>query len=135
MKNKSLLVVLAITLVAALGIGIFLRTQKGINITNQSKNENSQNAPVKINKVLLTKNGFEPLSITIKKGETVMWINQSQKNATVNSNPYPTNNLYPFLNLGEFPPGNGIQTIFKEAGSYSYHNEFIPEQQGTIVVK
>lgn len=91
--------------------------------------------PESIKTVTLTKDGFSPASLTVKKGDTVSFLNQSGKTATVNSNPYPVNNLYKFLNLGEFANGTTVQALFDEIGSFSYHNQFIPEQQGTIVVK
>ncbi|MBI4092031.1 MAG: cupredoxin domain-containing protein [Candidatus Levybacteria bacterium] len=92
-------------------------------------------APIPRTEVTVGKNGFSPQSLTIKKGDTVVWINQSGEDATVNSDPHPTHNLHRFLNLGQFPSGSSAEATFNEAGTFGYHNHFNPSQKGTIVVK
>ncbi len=91
--------------------------------------------PPTIVRVTLGKTGFTPVSITIRRGEYVMWINQSGEKASVNSDPYPKNNLYKFLNLGEFPNGFSVQTVFQNKGKYGYHNQLNPAQKGTVTVE
>lgn len=88
-----------------------------------------------IKEVILKKKGFSPASVTIKRGETVTWINQSGSDAGVNSVPHPTHNLHRFLNLGVFPNGSSVQATFETSGSYNYHNHLSPQQRGTVVVK
>lgn len=83
----------------------------------------------------LTNSGFEPSSIKIKKNTRLIWVNKTSQNATVNSAEYPTNRLYPFLNLGEFASGSSVQAVFKETGSFRYHNFHNPKQIGTVVVE
>ena len=85
--------------------------------------------------VIAEKNGFSPQTLTIKKGDTVLWINKSGKNVTVNSDSHPTHNLYKFLNKGEFASGSSVQVTFEQEGTFTYHNHLNPSQKGTIVVK
>ena len=134
MKDKRFIaVVIVLVLVAA---GLFLL----IN----SKNNSNKQTPVRkvstlpraiIKSVTLDKNGFTPASITIKKGETVSWLNKSGVDATVNSTPYPKNNSYPFLNLGSFKNGSTVQALFENPGTFTYYNYFVPAQKGTVIVK
>lgn len=91
--------------------------------------------PIKINQVALTNTGFTPKTITIGRGETVSWLNSSGRDATVNSDPYPKNDLHKFLNLGEFRTGTTVQAVFEKVGQYGYHNHLAPAQTGTIIVK
>ena len=119
-----------------------------VDQTNQTGQINQQNpstsssqtqavAPLpQINTVSLTKNGFSPEKITIKKGTAVKWINNSGTDkASVNSDDYPTNTRFPELNLGQFNEGSSVAHIFTTTGTYTYHNQFNPKQTGTIIVE
>jgi plastocyanin len=85
--------------------------------------------------VKLTNNGFEPNSITTRVGDKVIWTNSTTSDATVNSDSHPIHDLYPFLNLGNFPPGKTVRVILREQGKFMYHNHLNPSQTGTIIVK
>lgn len=91
--------------------------------------------PIQRTEVILNQNGFTPATLTIKKGQAVRWVNQSGRDATVNSDPHPTHNLNRFLNLGQFPSGNSVQAIFNTGGKFDYHNHLNPSQKGSIVVE
>lgn len=82
----------------------------------------------------LTSKGFEPERISIKKGEVVVWVNKSGKEATVNSANHPTHKLFPVLNLGSFSNGSSVQARIYRVGEFRYHNHLNPSQTGTIVV-
>jgi plastocyanin len=80
--------------------------------------------------------GFDPPTATITKGMAVKWINNaSGAYASVNSDTYPTNKLFPELNLGKFMKGQTLIHTFKTPGTYTYHDQFHPEHKGTIVVR
>lgn len=133
MKNLPTLIVLG---VIVLGVGLLIANRNFLQESSPTINNSpSSSQDLTINKVTFTKDGFLPASLTIKKGEAVMWINESSVDATVNSNPHPTHKLYRFLNLGEVPPGSSVQAVFEKTGTFGYHNHLNPGQQGTIVVK
>lgn len=148
---------LAYILIAVCGVGMIsfifataFTSKKPIS-TNQPNgyNQTSSNQPTQtqtqtqavqplpqINTITLTKNGFTPAKTMIKKGTAVKWINNSgTDNASVNSDDYPTNLLFPELNLGKINQGSAVAHIFTTAGTYTYHNQFNPKQKGTIVVE
>jgi plastocyanin len=85
--------------------------------------------------VSLTADGFVPAKVTIKKGEKVIWTNNSGDTATVNSDPHPTHTNYPPLNLGSFQDGEKHELIFDKPGTYGYHDHFHPSKKGTVVVE
>ena len=85
--------------------------------------------------VTLTQQGFSPQTITIKAGEKIIWLNKSGETATVNSDPHPIHNLYPILNLGEFPNNGKLELVISKAGKYTYHNHYQPSHRGTIIVQ
>lgn len=89
-----------------------------------------------INTVTLHDDGFDPPSLTIQAGTAVKWVNgASAANASVNSDNFPTNRLFPELNLGKFMKNQTLIHIFKNAGIYTYHDQFHPEFTGKIVVE
>jgi len=85
--------------------------------------------------IQVDKHGFSPKEVTIKPGTIVRWKNVSGAAQTVNSDYYPTNQLHKELNFGIFNSGSSFVFVFSQPGSYGYHNQFHPEQKGTIIVK
>jgi plastocyanin len=84
--------------------------------------------------IQLDKNGFSPKKLTVSVDTVVHWKNVSGAPQTVNSNDYPTNQLHRDLNFGVFNSGSTFVYVFSVPGTYAYHNQFHPEQQGTISV-
>ncbi len=101
----------------------------------QSRIEGSSDPLPQENVVVVTDKGFSPDTITITKDSAVRWKNASGEDASVNSDNYPSNKLYPFLNLGKFKDGQTMIYIFKEAGKFTYHNHFHSEEKGTVIVE
>lgn len=144
--NKYLILLIAlIALVSLLITGFLLINSSAKKTSIQTTTQNTQ----KINNVknntkvipaetvTLTSSGFVPQSLTIKAGARVMWLNKSGVVGTVNSDNYPTNLLYPFLNFGQFNNDSSFSTIFAKPGTYTYYN-FLSQnqnQKGTIIVK
>jgi plastocyanin len=87
-------------------------------------------------KIILTNHGFSPQQITINQGTALRWINNTNTDhASINSDPYPTNQRYPELNLGQFNKNATLVHIFTTTGKYTYHDQFHPKFTGTIQVK
>lgn len=87
------------------------------------------------NTITLTATGFNPQTLTIKAGTTVIWINKSGTTAQVNSDPHPIHNFWPFLNLGSFDDGGTLSATFSKPGTYTYHNHLNPSEKGTVIVE
>lgn len=86
------------------------------------------------NLVLLTSEGFVPKETKIRVNSAVRWRNNLDADASVNSDNYPTNRLYTELNLGLFKSDQTIIHIFKKPGVYTYHDQFHPENKGSVTV-
>ena len=122
--------IVPIVLIVIIGIGLLL-----FFVSKTLKKTEPGPPPISRSEVIVNKDGFSPQSLTIKRGETVIWINQSGDTVTVNSDPHPTHNLYRFLNRGEFPSSSSVQVTFEQTGIYVYHNHLKPSQTGTIIVE
>lgn len=136
--NKIFIILLVIVIVVLGGFALLKENRPKTNIPVkivETSGIPTTAPPIKLNKVNLTVQGFEPSNLTIKVGQSVSWVNQTSKNGSVNSEDHPTHRLYPFLNLGAFPASSAVQAKFESKGTFKYHNHFIPSQKGTIVVE
>ena len=130
--NSLLKLIVPLLIVAALVFGAyFLITNKGGKESNQTK----VIVPDAIKVVTLTSSGFSPSTMTIKKSEAIKWLNQTDEVASINSDPHPTHEKSPFLNLGELVHGSAVQTSFYNTGTFTYHNHYNPAQKGTVIVE
>lgn len=137
MNNKFLLIIAVVVIL--LGGFFILSNKTKNNQVNQNQTTQKQSpTPVKTvegKEVAVTNNGFEPQTITIKKGQRIVWTNKSGTNVTVNSDSHPTHLLWPFLNLGQFADGSSVSVVFEKAGKYTYHNHLNASQVGTVIVE
>lgn len=96
--------------------------------------------------VSYTDDGFVPKEITINKGETVMFVNDSSHGMWVASAVHPTHSLYPEKSAGaclgsDFdecendPPGTSWAFTFDQVGTWGYHNHSRASDTGKVIVK
>lgn len=135
MMSKYIVITILVILVALIGLMIFSKNKPVNTIKETEQQKIVIPTPIPVTLVILDENGFTPSSISIKTGDTVQWENKSIKEGSVSSDPHPTHELYPFLNLGIFPAGSRVSTRFEKAGTYTYHNHLSPSQKGTVIVE
>jgi plastocyanin len=85
--------------------------------------------------VSFTSKGFSPTSLTIKKGQTVTFVNNSAGQMWVSANPFPSGADYPAFNeKNGAAAGASWSFTFDKTGTWFYHNHFSPAQGAKIVV-
>jgi len=78
---------------------------------------------------------FYPAILTIKAGTNIHFINKGSVPIWVASDPHPVHtNLLGFNSLGPVKTGAYYGFTFLATGTFGYHNHFLPNQQGTIIV-
>ena len=100
--------------------------------------------------VTYTNNGFEPKELTIKKGETLRFVNNSDNGMWVGSAMHPTHEVYGGTSLDEHcpsedgsafdqceanEPGGFWEFTFNKAGEWGYHNHVRAADWGRVVVE
>ncbi|KKU76346.1 MAG: Plastocyanin [Candidatus Giovannonibacteria bacterium GW2011_GWB1_47_6b] len=94
--------------------------------------------------VIYTDAGFSPSTVTIKRGETVIFKNNSSEAMWVASAMHPTHDLYPikggcvnsaFDQCEEAAPGGSWSFKFDVAGIWKYHNHLNLSKFGSVVVE
>lgn len=79
--------------------------------------------------------GFVPKTVTVKKGTSVRWVNQSNGSMWVASGIHPTHQLLPgFDQLKSVGTGGTYDYTFVKVGTWQYHNHLVPTDLGYVVV-
>lgn len=143
--SKNLWIGIAIV-VLVLGGWFFMQSQKSSQPASSSTPQvqvetpaasSSATAEVMDKKVVtITSAGFSPKDITVKVGETVVWINQDTNPHTVNSDPHPTHTVYqPINQVGRIQASEEKSFTFDKAGTYKYHDHLNPSLTGIVTVQ
>src|SRR3989344_2515228 len=102
--------------------------------------------------VTYTDEGFEPKAVTIKKGDTIRFVNQAETGMWVGSNDHPTHTKYSGSAMSEhcigsdplagafdtcraLSAGEFWEFTFDNTGSWGYHNHRRSSDTGTIAVE
>ena len=133
MNKKYVWVIILLVIIVAVG-GFLLLSNKTNNKPAVKPTTQTTKSIIQTENVAVTSTGFEPKTITIKKGTRIIWTNKSGNTVTVNSDNHPTNLLWPFLNLGTFNNGSSVSVVFENTGKYTYHNYLNPDQKGIVIV-
>ncbi len=111
----------------------------------QASADESENTEVVT--VRYTANGFESPSVTISKGDTVKFVNESGQGMWVASDVHPTHTNYAGTTLSEHcqngadnnafdqcDTGDTYSFAFEKTGEWGYHNHVNASHTGTITV-
>lgn len=86
--------------------------------------------------ILLTSDGFVPATVTIHKGDTVMFMNETDSAFWPASNAHPSHGLYPeFDSKQAVPPHESWSFTFARAGTWGFHDHLAARMQGVITVR
>lgn len=89
------------------------------------------------NVVELTSTGFKPFILQVKKGESVEFLNSSDKAMVIRSHDNKPENFYPGFSQESGPLGKGgrFYFAFTTAGDWSYYNLNTKQDEGVISVR
>lgn len=99
---------------------------------SQDKTEKGVSSLVQIK---VTKAGFVPEEVQVKKGQIVVWTNEDEKPHQVASNPHPTHELLKDLGDGDvLLKGDSISYTYKDKGTFRYHDHLNPTKFNGVVI-
>jgi len=128
-------IIAAITLLIAGGCYLIFAPKKQAPITRTQTSAAGQVQAGKTWEIIYANDLFDPAEVTVKKGDTVKFVNQGASPAQIQSDPHPSHTDNPKLNLGSLSVGGSLTVEMNEIGTWGYHNEFNTTQKGKIVVK
>ena len=168
-SNTPLIIGIIVVVLVALGIWYFMQQQNmpasstqtaqtdTTNTNTQTPDTTGGGNPVAGNpsptgapmsaQVMYTSTGFSPATVTIAKGGTVTFVDQSGNPMWVASNPHPIHNGYSGTTVAQHCPdtadiafdqchtGNTYTFTFLKAGTWGYHNHAQHSDTGTVIVQ
>lgn len=138
--KKPLMFILALIIVAATAIGVYLAANhfktktSDISPSNAmemslSGSSNATNTPTG-NNVVIQNFAFGPSSITVKKGTKVVWTNKDSVTHTV----VEADGQLGGPNSGDLAPGASYSFTFTQAGVFHYHCAIHTSMTGKVTV-
>lgn len=94
--------------------------------------------------VTYTNSGFTPATVTVSMGDMVTFKNDSSRNFWPATDPHPQHTGYPekggcrgstFDACKPLAPGSSWSFIFKQSGTWEYHDHLSASHEGTVIVK
>lgn len=145
--------ILGLIVIAALGAGVFFYTAKrdtallpySADTEVPSVSETPQTPPEPAPIVIYTETGFEPTTVTIKKGQSVSFKNKSGRAMWVASALHPSHAVYPektandclgsaFDACRDIADGEDWSFTFNSVGSWGYHDHLRATKFGKVIV-
>ena len=84
-------------------------------------------------RISMTNDGFVPSEITLKRGDTIVWFNESSDWRWPASNLHPTHLLYSeFDPLKPVAPGESWSFRFDKTGDWRFHDHLRPNKGGVV---
>ena len=113
------------------------KTDYGHAKENKATTTDSQMESKKETRVTYNSQGFSPKTVTIKKGETVVFENKTGKNASVASDAHPTHLIYPEFDQYKTDQRgkDEFRFTFTKVGTWGYHDHLNASQGGTVIVE
>jgi plastocyanin len=86
--------------------------------------------------IIYTNSCYSPANRTIKKGDTIIFVNNSSRNMWPASDNHPSHTLYSeFDAKNDIAPGGAYSFTFTKTGVWGYHDHSKPNCEGTITVQ
>lgn len=86
-------------------------------------------------KVTVTENGFEPSTVTVKKGQKVVWLNNSKEDVVPVYSSFVLEEVFGTEEGDTLEDADGWELGFTKAGTYEYYDGLNPERKGKVVVE
>lgn len=122
--RKFWLIIIGLLSLVVLTAGALIYTQTVGQAPSGNQLVNSQ--------VTITADGFDPATITVKKGQGLTWVNQDNATHQLKADT-PDNS--PLKDEEVFGEGDEYSVIFEETGTFPYYDSQKPSLQGTVVVE
>lgn len=129
--NKKNIIIIGIVILLALVAGAAFLTMRQDSTANPDQEVLGEPAVI----ITRTNNGYEPKEVTIKQGDVVLWVNESDDFHWPASDLHPTHGVYPaFDPLRPLAPGEDWKFKFDQAGVWRFHDHIRANETGTVTV-
>jgi plastocyanin len=119
-----------------------INSSGAVNITDLSvllSNYNRRSSPpvsAKTALVSVTGGGFVPSTISIARGDQIVWTNTDSSAHQVAADPHPAHgSITDFDSSVSLQPGDSLGFFFEQVGTFYLHDEFNTTHRLTVIVK
>lgn len=86
--------------------------------------------------IKITNKGFDPSEIKVKKGQRVVWVNETEDYVWPASDSHPSHDIYPEFDPKEpFVKGEIWDFTFDRVGDWGYHDHIRSSSRGIVHVE
>ena len=133
--NPAVFWLLIIFLMLAMGASIKLLAKPEQVVSQVSTPAPTESREPRIYTVLYSSGVFSPTNLRIHAGDTVRFKNESFFGIRIVSDSEVGSKARLIDSVGDIPQGSYFSYTFAEKGTFGYHNDKSPEEQGTIIVR
>lgn len=136
--------IIVVLLLAAAGVYVFATQQQAAPHSDQNQADTStgsadpanEAAPTPSERVAIsfTNNGFEPDSVTAKKGTIITVTNTSSRDVQFSSDDHPSHRKNTEMNLKTLSPGESDSYTATAVGSWGFHDHIDDIKTGMVTV-
>ena len=138
MSNTSKIIIAIVVVVIIAGSAWLLMGSKDDNSTTTDPQQGTAQTDQKEGEIAATitygPTGFHPSTLTVKSGQAVKVVNETNQDIKFASDPHPSHTNNPELNSGDITSGGSAIITLTEKGEWGFHNHFDPAMRGTIKV-
>ena len=123
-----------------------------VNGTNDTTPTEGEDRGPAFSVITLTDAGFSPATVTVARGETVRFVNESSRGMWVGADEHPTHTEYDgtstrehcadgastngtFDQCAAVPKGEYWDYTFEKTGTFGFHNHVGSSSTGTVIVR
>lgn len=129
MKKRTIYIIIAVVVVIVVAIGgYFVINSNNINKMNAPSNNGSNSQTITPGTVSMHNFAFDPATITVNKGDTVIW----QNNDSVTHHVAADDGSF---DLGGQSGGVTVKFTFTKTGMFNYHCTIHTAMAGVVIVK
>jgi hypothetical protein len=132
-KRSVYIISVLIVAVIAAGVWFFVKDRNMAPIETRSPAETVDDLPRGVD-IVYTGFSFTPDDIAVASGATVTIINESSEELEFVSDPHPSTDANPELNIGTIASGQSKSFTITRKGAWGYHNHLSPLKRGRVTV-
>ncbi len=129
--KKNIIGIIAVVVIVGFGVGFML-------IQNQPVACDTASA-VKESSVTFTNDGVSRNCIIVTSGSKITWVNSSDQEVHVSTDPHPIHTGNKEISNNEFvlkvAPGQQAEVTLTKRGKFGHHDHLSPAKRGTIIVQ
>ena len=104
-------------------------------ISNLNQPDPQETSQQSVAQITITKDGFIPATLAVKKGTRIIWTNTDSKMHQIQANPHPTGESLPGLKSEILNNTQTYEYTADTVGIYGYHDQLNPTTNGTLDVQ